>query len=800
MSSEATAGPQLQRLAGVVSSSGYFDNDYYRAQLSEPVNVEDLAGHYVETGWRKALNPSERFDTASYLEVNPDVRASGMNPLVHYVLYGRAERRAALGARGDDAQARSLVRAVAPSRRDWETLPRPEATDVPDVDVIVPVFEGYAETMRCIYSVLAAPVETPFELWVVDDASPNAELSEALRELAAARRINLFRNPVNRGFVQSCSFAMQLHSARDVVFLNADTEVFAGWLDRLRAASRQPNVGTVTPFSNNAEICSYPRFIRNNDRHLELSDTELAALFSTVNAGRCVDLPTAVGFCMYVRRECLATVGAFDERFGRGYGEENDFSLRAAALGWRNVLAADVFVRHYGGVSFGDSKYERVHAAGSLLAALHPTYHEQVGRFIEQDPLLSLRRRVDCERIKRCTRGRTFLFVTHTRGGGTERHVNDLVDGVVSAGAGVLFCRSEESVEGRRVRLSFPLLDVPNLPPVEMSSDGVDAFVDALRASGVIHVHVQHLADFPSESAEFFRLAAARLGVPYDVTIHDYLAICPRITLIDASGYYCGEPEEDACARCLANAGPQVEAIPIWLWRARYEHLLRDARAVFVPDDDVATRLRRYVPSAQYVVRPHPEPARARDLRPAETLAVPQILNGTLVRRVGLVGAIGPHKGSRLLAQCARIVREQNLPLSFSVLGFTDIDDELRALGVTISGPYRDDEADTLLAGAQCDFVWYPSVWPETYCYALSIALRAGVFPVAFDFGAIAARLRALEWGQLMPIEWLFDMPKVVEAMLSLRVTPPPEGAAVPQLPRAGSFVDRYYDIATQAR
>jgi GT2 family glycosyltransferase len=58
---------------------------------------------------------------------------------------------------------------------------------------------------------------------------------------------------------------------------------------------------------------------------------------------------------MYIRRECLERVGAFDaDRFGRGYGEENDFCMRAAKADWRSVLAADVFVFHQGAVSFSE--------------------------------------------------------------------------------------------------------------------------------------------------------------------------------------------------------------------------------------------------------------------------------------------------------------------------------------------------------------------------------------------------------------------------------------------------------------
>ena len=90
--------------------------------------------------------------------------------------------------------------------------------------------------------------------------------------------------------------------------------------------------------------------------------------------GRTVDLPTAVGFCMCIRRACLDQVGLFDaERFGRGYGEENDFCMRAAGAGWRNVLAGDVFVYHEGAVSFSGERLALTETAGKTLASSIPT-------------------------------------------------------------------------------------------------------------------------------------------------------------------------------------------------------------------------------------------------------------------------------------------------------------------------------------------------------------------------------------------------------------------------------------------
>ena len=126
-------------------------------------------------------------------------------------------------------------------------------------------------------------------------------------------------------------------ASHDVVLLNSDTEVPLGWLRRLTAqAYAHPRIATVSPLSNNATICSYPG---NAGGLIPFEHTldEIDQACRTVNAGRWVDAPTTVGFCMYIRRKALREVGAFDaERFNVGYGEENDFCLRATALGWRH--------------------------------------------------------------------------------------------------------------------------------------------------------------------------------------------------------------------------------------------------------------------------------------------------------------------------------------------------------------------------------------------------------------------------------------------------------------------------------
>ena len=281
------------------------------------------------------------------------------------------------------------------------------------IDIVIPVYKGEAETRACVESVLASRVATPHEVTVIDDASPEPPISAWLQGLARAGRITLITHPANRGFVATANEGMSLHRDRDVVLLNSDTEVAAGWLDRLAAhARRDAGVGTVTPFSNNATICSYPRTLERNDLPEGETTASLDQAFARANADLAADIPTAVGFCMLITRECLDRVGLFDEaRYGAGYGEEVDFCMRASRAGFRHVIAADVFVRHAGEVSFGDSGAERRGRAQAIVDELYPEFQPRVRDFIAKDPLAELRGRADRARGRRSPLARLMGFL-----------------------------------------------------------------------------------------------------------------------------------------------------------------------------------------------------------------------------------------------------------------------------------------------------------------------------------------------------------------------------------------------------
>ncbi|MFN9791965.1 MAG: glycosyltransferase family 2 protein [Pseudomonadota bacterium] len=262
-------------------------------------------------------------------------------------------------------------------------------------DVVVPVYDGTDALCACL-DALARTLPATARLHLVDDASPDPRVLPLMERFAALApfAVALHRQPRNLGFVGTVDAAMA-RIAGDVVLLNSDTVPTRGFLARLAAcAAVDPRIATATPFSNNAEICSFPLFCRDNP--LPADPEATAAACAAVGPAQYPDLPTGVGFCMYVRRAALDAIGGFDaETFGRGYGEENDFCRRAAGHGWRNVLCDDAFVAHRGGASFAATGLRPGGRNLARLQARYPGYHALVADFIARDPLAPRRARIE---------------------------------------------------------------------------------------------------------------------------------------------------------------------------------------------------------------------------------------------------------------------------------------------------------------------------------------------------------------------------------------------------------------------
>jgi glycosyltransferase involved in cell wall biosynthesis len=118
-----------------------------------------------------------------------------------------------------------------------------------------------------------------------------------------------------------------------------------------------------------------------------------------------------------------------------------------------------------------------------------------------------------------------------------------------------------------------------------------------------------------------------------------------------------------------------------------------------------------------------------------------------------VVGAIGIHKGYQVVLDCARDAAARRLPLEFVVVGHTIDDNRLLATGrVFITGSFLPEEAVELIRAQNATLALLPSIFPETWCFSLGEAWRAGLRVAAFDIGAPAERIRRTGRGVVLPL------------------------------------------------
>ncbi len=726
----ATAG--LNPLVHYLESGAYegrdpnplFSSSWYISRHPEVASVHrNPLEHYQVEGWRKGYEPGPDFDTRRYLTEHPDVAAAGIDPLLHFLRIGRAERR-------EQPFRLCAIKDIQPSI--YESV---VPVSSPVVDVIIPVYRGIEETARCIDSVYESTCSHPFRLIVINDCSPELAMSAYLEEAAARYGFELLVNEVNLGFVGTVNRGMALSSLNDVLLLNSDTEVAGDWLDRMVAQCyASDDIATVTPLSNNATICSYPDFKGRRTLSPGVSLASMDAACAAVNRGRSVTVPTGVGFCMLIRRDCMKQIGLFDEEaFGKGYGEENDFCMRAAENGWRNILAFDTFVFHAGEVSFAaDSTAGKARGMEALLAK-HPRYLLEVGSHVSEDPGRAYRAAITAELWRGGDRP-VVLLISHSLGGGTERHVRELAERY-SAEARVLVMRPA----GVSAKAGVTLESVDGYDAFSLSLAAVDeyALLALLGAFPIDRIHVHHLFGWGPE----LRHAIRRSGIPFDFTVHDFYTVCPQISFSKDGIHYCGEPDAAGCNACIL-ARPRPGARDIRSWRTDHEWVLNDARRVIAPSADAACRIRRYAPETR-IVAIHHEQVKRGWLR----ASAPRILGVTDVLRVAVIGMLAEHKGRQLVIDAALAVRAASLPIEFVVIG--DPLGELppaSSAAIRTTGRYKEGELDGLLASEKPDLVLFASQWPETYSYTLTAALEAGLPVIAPALGAFPERLAGRPW------------------------------------------------------
>jgi GT2 family glycosyltransferase len=339
--------------------------------------------------------------------------------------------------------------------------------------VVIPLFGGHDLFATCLRSVLRhTPPEVP--ILICDDASPDERPRQLVESLIAAepdRALHYMRQAENLGFPGNVNRGFALAAPADVVILNSDCEVGAGWIGGLREAARSDTtVATATSLTNHGTVVSMPGHAPAA-LPAEWTVDQAADAVAAASLRLRPRLPTAIGHCVYVRRTALELVGDFDLAFSPGYGEEVDFSQRCIRAGLCHVVADDVFVLHHGGSSFERTgrKSEIQLRHEEIINSRYPYYARTV-QATEQDRG-QLARALGVAR--RALRGMRVLVDVRVLAGattGTQIHAVELLGALSRAGAVAVTALVPEQLSPYAERSLARLPDIAHLTRAQAES------------------------------------------------------------------------------------------------------------------------------------------------------------------------------------------------------------------------------------------------------------------------------------------------------------------------------------------
>lgn len=346
-------------LLNIVKSSAYFSESWY---LSEYPDVQmigiDPAEHYLWIGAAMGRDPGPDFSTSGYLEQYSDVAEGRQNALVHFEQYGRHEQRV-----------------VVPRPATLSAAVKQELSAT--VDVVVPVFNALEDVRECLRSLARYTGEESLRVIVVNDGSDEETsvwLRGACSELNTSKVIfTLLEHDGNKGYTMAVNTGLKASTAPYVVTLNSDTIVTEYWVEGLlRCINSDPKIGIAGPLSNAASWQNVPDLYGADGNFAinalppGMTPNHMATIVRVAGNPIYPRSTFVNGFCFMIKRAVIDAVGYMDEEaFPIGYGEENDFCIRAQDAGYTLAFADDTYVFHAKSKSFGSDRRKELSKAGT---------------------------------------------------------------------------------------------------------------------------------------------------------------------------------------------------------------------------------------------------------------------------------------------------------------------------------------------------------------------------------------------------------------------------------------------------
>jgi len=638
------------------------------------------------------------------------------------------------------------------------------------VCILMPVYNGYSETIEALASVVASLKKNKVQARIIVglDNPTNHTLNNKIREIYENQEpIHIVTNTSNLGFVGNCNNLYRFKKPdEDILLVNSDIIApNSNWIDRMYDLARsEDTIGTVTPLSNKATIFSFPIPNVEQERLQGLSTTEQDNLFVDALSDEprhLIEAPTCHGFCALLLTTRIGEAILFDPQYGKGYGEENDLSMRIRQKGFINAACPNVFVYHHESVSFSKEKNALIKKNLETLGETHPDYHQLVHTFIELDPLRQPRNKIMSRYFQeRLSPKESAVHISHFRGGGTDKYIRESTNIRVNQSH---FALRPYPAKPGMVQLSAIYRDTGKaafnecilLTEHEFLDASPKLFEDFHVSEVVIHSLIDYL-QFGNVGKAWGTLSRyAKLTT----VIHDYHWVSQNENLLDRKNAFKKNPPPTSCSDINLICQYTPSEHRSILARSQSEHslcfaeVLERSASVIAPSDSARLTLLQYARQARSFkihTAYHDNSGISRDFLNSCNRPPIQRIGG--IAHVLVIGAIGPNKGIDLICDVCRHINARALPIKIHIIGHTSSDKILQSLGesVTISGKYNEEELPGLLRARKERCALFLSPWPETYSYTLSLAFEHNIWPIAINLGAPGERITKAGYGSLL--------------------------------------------------
>lgn len=603
------------------------------------------------------------------------------------------------------------------------------------VDIVVPVFNGYNALKTCTQSLLehTNPCNT---ITFLNDASTDDKVNQLLEHLANNHtHIKVINQTSNLGYLKNVNTFLS-ECENDVVLLNSDTRVTAGWLTEMLHVAADDRVGAVCPLSDNATLVT-----------IDINKSEVLQQLKAYSK-QWYPIPTAVGFCMLIKRQVISLLGGFDPYYDPGYGEECDYSMQIRNLGLQVACAPAAFVYHQGSQSFQSEADKLKTSHQQLLDLRWPKYTSEVTQFQSRNPTTFIN-----QHLKFSSKTTRILHVLHgiDNKGGVELFTRQLLHRYnLQFQHTILIPERNPKFKANFSSLGLEVIELDALChkpdhiifnlPADLYHNQLDLYFQNLLLAG--NFALVHFHSLIGIGTSVWPLICYQHGIPYQMSIHDHYGLCQIYILStkkNGMDAYCGknamEVDDKQCQQCLIQKTQKTKltttsfmALRQEIWHAVISH----ADQLYFPSEYLLTTYQETHPlvsEKSVVIKPC--------FYPEKTTACKKVNPNKI--NIAFLGQFSEFKGAQLFIDLYHAASQPEL--SWHVFGGCDpkYDQQLAQTNIKQHGQYESNQLPELLN--EIDLVVLASVFPETYSITLTEAWFYGIPVLAPNLGVYNSRI-----------------------------------------------------------